>query len=151
MRLRKDPHPRLRIDEPRVVAFAGFEGRRILLPELWLIDLWTAFAESAVIESPALPATSKAKTKSYSFSGRRWQSSIRWTLCFAPRERFITLVILPLPSRRLQTCCHEYATVLVYSQAVAFWSQARADLGRVVGRFSLDRHVTRYISIVAEG
>jgi hypothetical protein len=103
-------------------AFAGFEGRGFLLHELWLIELWTAFAESAVIESPVLTATSKAATESYGFSGRRWQTSIQWTCALRPRERAITLVILLLPSRRSHTYCHEYATVLVYSQAVAFWS-----------------------------
>jgi hypothetical protein len=71
-------------------------------------------------------------------------------LCLAPGERAITLVILLVPSRCSHTCCHEYATVLVYSQAVAFWSEARADLGRLVGRFSLVRYVAWYVSIVAE-
>jgi len=51
-------------------VFAGCEGRGLLLHELWLVELWTAFAESAVIEPPALTATSKAATKSYGFSGR---------------------------------------------------------------------------------
>ncbi len=57
-------------------VFAGFEepakGRGFLLYELWLVELWTAFAEPAVIESPALTATSKATTKSHGFSG--WNS-----------------------------------------------------------------------------
>jgi hypothetical protein len=26
-------------------VFAGFEGREFLLHELWLVELWTAFAE----------------------------------------------------------------------------------------------------------
>jgi hypothetical protein len=51
-------------------VFAGFEGRGLLLHTLWLVELWTTFAEPAVIESLALTATSKAETKSYGFSGR---------------------------------------------------------------------------------
>jgi hypothetical protein len=50
-------------------VFAGFEGRGFLLHELW-IELWTAFAESAVIESPVRTVTSRAETKSYGFSGQ---------------------------------------------------------------------------------
>jgi hypothetical protein len=41
-------------------VFARFEGWEFLLHELWSVELWAAFAESAVIESPALTATSKA-------------------------------------------------------------------------------------------
>jgi hypothetical protein len=51
-------------------VFAGFEGRGFLLHQLWLVELWTAFAEPAVVASPALGARSKAGTKSYGFSGR---------------------------------------------------------------------------------
>jgi len=51
-------------------VFARFEGRGSLLHELWSVELWAAFAESAVIESPALTATSKAATTSDGFSGR---------------------------------------------------------------------------------
>ena len=51
-------------------VFAGFEGREFLLHELWLVELWTAFAESAVESLPALTATSKATTTSDGFSGR---------------------------------------------------------------------------------
>jgi hypothetical protein len=51
-------------------AFAGFEGRGFLLRELWLVELWTVFAESGVMESRVLTVTSRAATKSYGFSGR---------------------------------------------------------------------------------
>jgi hypothetical protein len=49
-------------------VFAGFEGRGFLLHKLRLIELRTAFAESAVIESSAA-AISEAATKSHGFGG----------------------------------------------------------------------------------
>jgi len=51
-------------------VFARFEGRGSLLHELWSVERRAAFAESAVIESPALTATSKAATTSDGFSDR---------------------------------------------------------------------------------
>jgi hypothetical protein len=44
-------------------VFAGFEGRGFLLHGLWLVELWTAFAEPAVIESPGAYREVKSNNK----------------------------------------------------------------------------------------